>query len=599
MLLFFSVVSVPLWLILPCRAAEPSFDKVIDSPMYRLPPMPVAHVEYTFPAGAKELWLRVLRERTEVDMKCKAAHAIATAHRDGVKGFETTIPDLLAMFDQKDQHATVLLAVAEALIALDAKQASASFFRHAQSGDSDLRELVEPALARWDHRPAREAWLSRLREPTISSRNLTLAIRCLAVVREEKAVEPLRQIVLSERVAGPVRLQAARALAELRTSGLEKDAERLCADSTRRGSAARLAAAALLRQHRGAETVALLQRLAGDSEPAVAAPAVARLLEIAPELLDPWVDSLLAGRDTSVNRDANLRLFAVQLLHRRPSEKHLHQLIGRLDDEHSGVRRAARESLRERAGNNTWRPQILKEAIGLLKTDRWRQLEQATILLARLDHKPAAPLLVRLLESERPEVSITAAWGLRKLNVADTLPGVVKHVEAHAQPLITGRPPAEAVEWQKLEVSNHRLSQLNQLLGQQKYRAAEPLLRRFIRKPAAPGLSAESRAAALWALGLIHEGPAPDDLVKEVVGRVKDTTSIPPEDERVRWMSAIALGQWKTKDKEVVAALRNYFNATNRSLEACGWALEQITGEPVPPIPTAYRSRREWFLVPR
>ena len=194
----------------PCTGAEMSFDKLIDSPMYRLPAMPVPGEEFIFPPGAKELWLRAL-ERPEADMKCKAAHAIATAHRIGVKGFETTIPALLKVFDQPNQHPTVRLAVAEALIALNARQAAASFFQQGRSGSSDLRELVEPALARWDHRPAREVWLARLREPITPSRKLTLAIRCLADVREDKAAEPLREIVLSERVAGPIRLQAARA----------------------------------------------------------------------------------------------------------------------------------------------------------------------------------------------------------------------------------------------------------------------------------------------------------------------------------------------------------------------------------------------------
>ena len=49
----------------------------------------------------------------------------------------------------------------------------------------------------------------------------------------------------------------------------------------------------------------------------------------------------------------------------------------------------------------------------MLATPRWRALEQATILLAVLDHKPAAPRLVDLLRFERPEVFVAAAWGLR------------------------------------------------------------------------------------------------------------------------------------------------------------------------------------------
>ena len=573
-----------------------SFDKLIDSPMYRLPAMPVPGEEFIFPPGAKELWLRAL-ERPEADMKCKAAHAIATAHRIGVKGFETTIPALLKVFDQPNQHPTVRLAVAEALIALNARQAAASFFQQGRSGSSDLRELVEPALARWDHRPAREVWLSRLREPITPSRKLTLAIRCLADVREDKAAEPLREIVLSERVAGPLRLQAARALALLRTSGLETDATALSSDLSRRGLVRRLAAVSLLRQHRGADAVSLLQRLTRDPEPAVAAPAVARLLEIDPQLLDAWIEYLLVDRATNAARDANLRLLAVKVLHRRPSEKHLHLLIARLDDEDSAVRLAARDTLRELAGDKKWRRQILEEATGLLKTERWRQLEQAAILLVQLDHKPAAGLLVKLLPFDRPEVSVTAAWGLRKLDVADTLPEVAKYIEAHIKPLFSGENASSKAKADALVVSDHQLSQLNQFLGQRKYRPAEPLLRRFVPKPQPPVGGAESRAAAIWALGLIHEGGAPEDLVTAIDGRLNDTTSIPPEATIVRHMAAIALGRWKAK--KAIPNLRKYYGKEEPSMLACGWALQQITGEAMRPLVPYRKGLREWFLTPR
>ena len=589
-----------LWLVLFCpfAAADMSFDKLIDSPMYRLPAMPVPRVEFVFPTRAKELWLRAL-QRPEADMKCKAAHAIATAHRDGVKGFETTIPALLEVFDQRDQHPAVRLAVAEALIALNARQAAASFFRQAQSGDSDLRELVEPALARWDHRPARAVWLARLREPAISSRNLTLAIRCLADVREDKAVGPLREMVLSEHVAGPVRLQAARALARLRAAGLEPDAERLSGDQSRRGLVGRLVAASLLRHH-GKAAVKLLQQLAGDPEPAVATPAVARLLEIDPQLLDSWIDYLLDDRNPSAARDANLRLLAVKVLHARPSAKHLHLLIVRLDDEHSGVRRAARDSLRQLAGDNKWRPQVLEETTGLLKTKRWRQVEQATVLMVQLDHKPAAGLLVKLLPFDRAEVSIAAAWGLRKLAVADTLPEVAKYVEARFKPLLSPEGPSSEARIKARQIGDHQLSQLNQFLGQQKYRPAEALLRRFIPRPANIANGPESRTAAIWALGLIHEGGAPDDLVAAVEGRLNDTRSLPPEVFYVRWMAAIALGRWKAK-KAVPSLRKQYpkqYPVQGPSMLACGWALEQITGEAMHPLETIRRARREWFLIP-
>src|SRR5581483_10356262 len=96
----------------------------------------------------------------------------------------------------------------------------------------------------------------------------------------EKAVDRLREMTLSDRVPGPIRLESARALASLRSEGLEKDAEGLAADASPRGLVPRLAAASLLRRHSSPQAIQLLQRLMHDPEPAVAAIAGARLLEI-------------------------------------------------------------------------------------------------------------------------------------------------------------------------------------------------------------------------------------------------------------------------------------------------------------------------------
>src|SRR5207249_658205 len=117
---------------------------------------------------------------------------------------------LLAALDRADEPASVRLAVAHALVTLDARAAAPSLWRHAQNGGSDLRELVEPALARWDYRPVRAVWLQRLRESATSQRSLILAIQGLAVVREEQAADRLRELALDERGAAAIRLEAAR-----------------------------------------------------------------------------------------------------------------------------------------------------------------------------------------------------------------------------------------------------------------------------------------------------------------------------------------------------------------------------------------------------
>jgi HEAT repeat protein len=559
--------------------------------MYADPPLAGPPTIEVFPDKALALWLKALA-RPEADLKRQAADAVSLARRRGVAREKLTpaIAPLEATLDMPDQHPTVHLAVAGALIALDARDSAKRLFRLAASSRGDLRNLVEPALARWDYRPARAAWLARLGKPA-ARRELVLAIRGLAAVGEQAAFGPLRDLVLSAKTDGPVRLEAARALAALRDKGMEKDAKALMADASPRGLVARLAAAALLRRHDGDEAVALLQSLLRDPEPAVAGLALTRLIEIDARHALGALDHLLASADPG------LRGGAVTVLRRQPTKRHVHLLADRLDDVHPDVRVLARRALGELAARQDLRSTVISEGERMLSGRSWRALEQSAVLLAQLDHKPAAGRLLELLPAERPEVFVTAAWGLRKLAVASTLAPVTRHVaEELARHLGgKGRPGREGVPGHFLD---HQVAQLNQLLGRQKHAAAGGVLRRFIGAKAR-GID-QSRAAAIWALGLIHEGNAAAGPVAELRERLDDTLSIPPEDGRVRQMAAVTLGRMKAK--ETLRSLRKHYPSRRKSSDpvsnACGWAIERITGETMLPAETIRIVQRGWFLVP-
>jgi HEAT repeat protein len=551
--------------------------------MYKNPDLPVPREEWIFPEGAKKLWLRAL-EQPEVDLKCRAADAIALARTRGVKGFEPAIKPLLGALDEPDQHPSVRLAAARALIALEARGSAPSLFQHARTGTSAFRDLVEPALAWWDYQPARAEWLKRLRDPATRQRSLVLAIHCLAAVREEQAADRLREMTLSARLPGPIRLEAARALASLRKDGLETDAQRLAADAGPRGIVARLVAATMLSQHQSKQAIELLQRLARDDEPAVAAIACARLLAIDPEQLVPALEQVLASSDPKI------RAFGVEVLFRLPSKEHIRLLGDQLDDTHPAVRGKARSSLHALAGKKEFRTQVIAEGARMLGTEHWRGLEQATILLSLLEHKPAAGRLLKLLRFKRPEVYVAAAWGLRKLAVADTLPEVRQFVKAAFQKGIN------------MEMPDHQLSQLIQLLGNQKYAPAAEVLQQFVPRPGMPGREGpESRAAAIWALGMIHAVKVLPDLATALEERLNDSSSSPPEDDRVRWACAITLGRLKVK--EVLPSLRKFCPdqepSSNAVSNACGWAIEQLTGKKMAAPKTIRKVERDWFLTPR
>jgi HEAT repeat protein len=598
------------------------YDPLIDSPMYKNPELPTVPIVYRLPSKAPELWLRAL-ERPEADFRYQAAHAICLAHERGFGGLEGTIEPLRKALNRPDEQPLVRLAVAQALIELDAHAAAADLWQQALAGDSDLRQVVEPVLARWDYKPARAVWLERLHDPATPADSLKLAIIGLATVREEQAADALRDIVLlkqekqtvkepadassrSSYVPCPpsIRLEAAGALALLRPSGLEKDAERLAADTSINAMTSRLAAAMLLSQHRSPQAVELLQKMEMDPEPAVARVAVARLIEIDSKLVLPALDHLLASPD------ANLRSLACKVLFQQPSAEHIHLLAQRLDDEHRGVRRESRDWLRQLAGKKEWHDVVVREASGVLAGEQWRGLEQAAILLVLLDHKPAAGRLVELLGFGRAEVVISAAWGLRRLAVPETLPQVLAFVAGERHQFKEHRGGVARPADFPRNIMDHVLSQLNQLLGEQKYAPADPVLRQFVPRGAA---GVESRASAVYALGLIHEAKPNAELIGLLEARLTDTGP-PPDEPRVRRMSAISLGR-------LMAGAAVSPNGRNRPFamehvkvlrylcpvqqvqpdmltNAAGWAIERITGEKVAAAKPMEQMRRDWFLSP-
>jgi HEAT repeat protein len=565
-------------------AGEPPYP-FIDSPMYQLPDLPKPGSVTVFPEEVIKLWLKALG-RPEADLRYHAAATIAVAHRRGMKGLEATVAPLRAQLDRAEQHPNVRLAAARSLVTLDAKEAAPSFFEQAKSGTTELREVLEPALARWDYKLARALWLDRLRDPAAPHRPLVLAMRALAAVGEHQADDRLHEIALAPRGDPSTRVEAARALAVLRPAGLEKEAAQLAKDTSRRGLVERLVAAALLSRHASQEAIALLQRLAGDAEPPVAALAVARLLEIDEKLALGVLESLLKSHD------AKLRSLGVEILRRQPSEKHLRLLADRLDDDHPDVRQAARRGMEGLGEKKELRTPVIAEGMRILQTGRWQGLEQATILLTHLDHKPAAPRMVELIWEGRPEVFVTAAWGVRRLAVPDTLQGVLWYVTNETE-LLRGLRRLPNRGDVTFEMIDHQLSQLNQFLGQWRYKPAEKVLRRFVPRQAKSNMP-EARASGIWALGMLLEGKPDARLARQLAERLDDIGSMPPEDERVRYMAAITIGRMKAKSE--LAMVRKYNEEGSYVHFACAWAVNQITGEPMPKAKTGVLVDRNWFL---
>jgi HEAT repeat protein len=294
-------------------------------------------------------------------------------------------------------------------------------------------------------------------------------------------------------------------------------------------------------------------------------------------------------RQVIASPDANVRSQGVEAHRQCPLPGHVPLVAELLDDPHPQVRVSARKALLEVARRAEHREAVRREATRLLATERWRALEQATIVLAVLGHKPAAGRFVELLRFERPEVFVAAAWGLRKLAVPETLPAQLGEIERRWQRSLKpdANDPRAGIDLQ--------VAQLAQSLGRARYAPAARVLARFV--PKEWNIGPEARAAAVWALGLIHEKAPPADLVEALTDRLTDDSTTSPEDLRVRRMAAVALGRMKAG--AAVESLRKYYprRLTAEAFpNACGWALWRITGEALPPSGTVEVVQKGWLF---
>jgi HEAT repeat protein len=572
-----------------------------DSFMYKDPEIRIAEVRREFPPDLIDAWLVGLR-RPEADYQSRAALTVILAHQQGMKGLEVTIDPLMEILVGAGHHDMARLSAARALVELDARQAADAMLRQSKAGDHDLRDIIEPALASWKYEPARQLWLERLQQADVPMADLILAIRGLAVFRASEAASRLTEMVDSAQVSWPLRMEAARALGVIRTSGGEAEALRLLAgavsyepfDRTPAATSTHLAAAWLLHRHHSEEATRLLQGLARDAEPAVVFVALQALLQIDSKLALPMLDSALASSD------AKVRSLGVETILREATVERLRLLADKLDDPHPEVRIKARHALQDLASRSQLKDEVIKQGMPILAGQDWRGLEQATILMARVNHKPAAGRIAELLQSERPEVFVTAAWGLRKLAVPETLPAALKRFRdaqllaknPGARAALHADPPLIRELLSSTEEFDEQLSHLAQFMGQSRYQAADTALRRQVPRTRDatgeddPVIGQETRAASIWALGFIHQGKPDLPLVKELEGRLNDISRPfhPGEDPRIRSMSAISLARMKSKDS--LHSIRLYRATAKPTLDpiahACSWSIHELTGEPTP-----------------
>jgi HEAT repeat protein len=559
-----------------------AFGTELELEMYSDPKIALQPSIDTVSPETVELWLKGLAG-PEADLKRQVAESIALAHERGYANLQDSASALMQTLQEADLQPVVAQAVARTLTVIDAHQAADLLLERALRDGPALAQVVEPALARWDYQPVRAVWLERLAAPDTRRRLLMLAIEGAETVREQRAGPDLLRLARSQDVPPDIRLAASKALGWVQTDGLERDARKLAELKSAEGLVDRMAAALMMAGHRGQPATTLLLELAVDPEPAVAAIALERLLEMDPQLVNPILGKTIASDD------ANVRRLGARALVAQPSPESVRSLAPMLDDLHPDVRGYVRRSLEEMASRAELADSVTQQATDALASDRWRQLEQAILLVANLDYKPAAPRCVELLEFERLEVFIAAAWGLGRLSVPDTLEPMFEKVRRETQNADV--PPGLD------ENGGRQLCHLIQTLGRMKYAPCDPVLRQYV--PKGSPFPGEARAAAIWALGHLHAGSPQDDLSRLLQGRLTDENIFNPELLEVRVMSAVSLGRMRCQDS--LDALKNYvktYGVNDPLGYPCAWAIHQITGDPMPEPQPHKATVRGWFLEP-
>jgi HEAT repeat protein len=590
----------------------------VDDLMNQDPQLPADDDRGTFDPRLLGLWRQAL-DRPDADTQRLAADAIAAAHRRGMTGLEVTADRLTQLVRDGGTQRVARLASAAALVELH-PQAAAPLLRQRAGGDDlDMTLLADTALAQWDYRPARTDWLARIRSAEANPAARDSAAAALAAVHEPAAVQPLLAIVLDPRQPGASRLAAARALAVLAPPNLQPP----CAALTRPAQAPaldRLLAATILAGQQGPEAQTLLLALARDPEPAVAAAALCRLVELRSDQLG----SLAHGACS--HPDSGVRAAAVAALALVGGSDSIHDLTARLGDDDPQVGEQARASLRQLARQPGFDTEVSTAGRHALESPAWRGQQQAALLLGDLGDRTAASRLVEFMNraDTRVEVRLAAIHALRCLAVPDTYPALLRRLEVLTHdaepPAVPRKGAAAAADKTRLLADaneavrrrNAEMCQLGQALGVVAYEPGTDLLLRLAAKPpftlgppppGIPIVDGSVRCAAVWALGSTPSGPASEGIVRFLSGRLDDCRGMYSEDTTIRRMSALALGRMKSRG--AVPVLRRFFappgpdNPTTPQLRAaCRWALMQVTGEPLPPIPPEVQPNWTWFLHP-
>jgi hypothetical protein len=305
-----------------------------------------------------------------------------------------------------------------------------------------------------------------------------------------------------------------------------------------------------------------------------------------PELLQ---DHLETGRK---HRDALVRMTAARTLRLWPDSERTQWLQELLSDVHIEVRNVARTMLVLVAAEHPeLKEQIITQAAMLLNPESmdWQGMEQSLVVLAQLKATQFSQAAFKLLTHSKDEVVVTAAW-LIQLFPDETIRDQVRNEIEQCEDQLS----RSGSSTNDLSL---RETMLLQYAGLVRMKELQPILERQFSK-SAPG-SVEKRASALWALAVIHEKTASEELAKKYEERIQDRSSLPPESLPVRRSSVLSLGLLRSVKSIPVVVESSKVDPLDSGIpDTARWVLP-LLGQPMPPAIVASESGiGGWRITP-
>jgi HEAT repeat protein len=463
---------------------------------------------------------------------------------------------LIGQFDNPKNSVLVKRSIVSAACLLD-NGANAQSIWQASMQDPGLAPLVENHLIRWKSPVAAEHWRKVLSDPKSTPGQVQRALDGLANVGQSQDIPLCNDVLKSEQSTPMTRAAAARTLGMLQSSGLVGLAKDLL---NTKDQDKEMLAGFLLANHPQEDALVVLETvLAQGSSPAqrIAAHAIGRNFpKQGLSRIETWVK----------HPDDEIRLAALELLKNDPSESNTRLQSSMLSDPDLVVRKTAKAQLLELCGKG-FRPLVDECITENLSGKAWQGIEQAIVLAVELQDRSRCARFLELIEHQRAEVNMHAAWGLMELAVD---PAIVSGIVPHAQKLTQGLDAGDHYEKQDII----RLSFLLEVFGRNRYEPVADMLKKYIPKRDFR-MGNLSRASAIWSLGKILKEQDDSALRASLSERIKDLSSLMPENYLVGYACILTLGEFGFLDS--MPTIDRYTLDSKDGLNSASrWAKEQI-----------------------